>query len=110
MTASYWAKAASDSSMLGRVPNFCPLPVVPVLDAKSQNGITGHRPCLVSGLEEMLSAIPGVQYAHVNLGAEKVTINYEDSVTGVESLIAVHQPRRVRRRTLLGPPPLGRKL
>jgi len=24
----------------------------------------------------------------VNLGAEKVTINYEDSVTGVESLIA----------------------
>jgi len=57
--------------------------------ATTELRVTGlARPGLVSGLEEMLSAIPGVQYAHVNLGAEKVTINYEDSVTGVDSLIA----------------------
>ena len=57
--------------------------------ATTELRVTGlARPGLVSGLEEMLSAIPGVQYAHVNLGAEKVTINYEDSVTGVEPLIA----------------------
>ena len=57
--------------------------------AKSQFRVTGlARPGLVSNLEEMLSAIPGVEYAHVNLGAEKVTVNYEDSVTGVDALIA----------------------
>ena len=39
-------------------------------------------------MEGLLSAVEGVEYAHVNLGAAKVTITYDDSVTGVEALIA----------------------
>lgn len=49
-------------------------------------GITG--PGLVSKAEEALSAVQGVEYAHVNLGAGKVSINFDDSVTSPAALIA----------------------
>ncbi len=50
-------------------------------------GITG--PGLVSKAEEVLSAVQGVEYAHVNLGAAKASIHFDDSVTSAEALIAV---------------------
>ena len=50
-------------------------------------GITGHG--LVSKAEEVLSAAQGVEYAHVNLGAAKASVNFDDSVTSAEALIAV---------------------
>ena len=49
-------------------------------------GLAGQGLC--RGMEELLSAIEGVEYVHVNLGAAKVTINYDDSLTGVEALTA----------------------
>lgn len=45
-------------------------------------------PGLVSSVEELLSQQVGVDYAHVNLGAAKVTVDFDDSLTGVEMLIA----------------------
>lgn len=36
----------------------------------------------------MLSAVAGVQYAHVNLGAAKVTVDFDDTVTEADALIA----------------------
>ncbi len=57
--------------------------------ATSELLVTGlARPGLASSVEEMLSALAGVEYAHVNLGAGKVTVNYDDSVTGVQALTA----------------------
>lgn len=51
--------------------------------------VTGlAEPGLPSAVESLLSAIQGVEYAHVNLGAAEVTINYDDSVTDAEALIA----------------------
>ncbi len=57
--------------------------------AKTEMQVTGlAAPGRVSEMEERLSAIPGVQYAHVNLGAGKVTVEYDDEVTGAEALLA----------------------
>jgi len=57
--------------------------------AKAELGVTELAgPGVVSSVEELLSGVAGVEYAHVNLGAGKVTIHYEDTVTGVETLIA----------------------
>jgi copper chaperone CopZ len=46
------------------------------------------EPGLVRRMEEALSAVAGVEYAHVNLGAAKVTIEYDDSVIDADGLIA----------------------
>ncbi len=43
-------------------------------------GMTGQG--VVSSVEELLAGLAGVEYVHVNLGASKVHINYDDSVTG----------------------------
>jgi P-type Cu+ transporter len=57
--------------------------------AKTELRVAGlAEPGLPSNVEGLLSAVEGVEYAHVNLGAAKVTINYDDSVTGAEALIA----------------------
>jgi copper chaperone CopZ len=46
----------------------------------------------VRSIELKLSKVPGVEYAHVNLGAGKATVEYDDSLTGVDHLIgAVEQ-------------------
>jgi copper chaperone CopZ len=51
--------------------------------------VTGlAEPGAVRSMEEMLSALPGVEYAHVNLGAAKITINYDDSITEADALTA----------------------
>ncbi len=51
------------------------------------NGLA--EPGLVRGLEEKLSAVAGVEYAHVNLGAGKVTVEFDDCICGPEALLAV---------------------
>ena len=57
--------------------------------AKTVLRVTGlAEPGLPSAVESLLSAIQGVEYAHVNLGAAKVTITYDDLVTGADALIA----------------------
>ena len=47
------------------------------------------EPGLVRSVEESLSAVKGVEYAHVNLGAGKVIIEFDDSATGVEAFIVI---------------------
>ena len=50
------------------------------------DGLAG--PGLPSTVEELLSAVHGVEYVHVNLGAAKVAITYDDSLTSSEAFIA----------------------
>jgi len=58
--------------------------------AKAELRVSGlAEPGLVRSVEESLSAVEGVEYAHVNLGAGKVTIEYDDSVTGVDASITI---------------------
>jgi copper chaperone CopZ len=45
----------------------------------------------VRSIELKLCAVPGVSYAHVNLGAGAVTVEYEDSQATPEKLIAAVQ-------------------
>lgn len=40
-------------------------------------------------IEMTLGGVEGVEYTHVNLGAAKITVEYDDSVTGPEQFIAV---------------------
>ena len=42
----------------------------------------------VSSIEMKLSKVPGVESAHVNLGAGKATVEYDDSRANVDQLIA----------------------
>ena len=41
----------------------------------------------VRSIETKLSGVPGVEYAHVNLGAGKAAVEFDDSQTKVEDLI-----------------------
>lgn len=46
----------------------------------------------VRSIETKLSGVKGVEYAHVNLGAEKATVEFDDAMVNVEKLIgAVEQ-------------------
>ena len=42
----------------------------------------------VRTVEKKLSSIDGVEYAHVNLGAANATVEFDDSKTKAEKLIA----------------------
>jgi copper chaperone CopZ len=42
----------------------------------------------VRSIEMKLSKVPGVSYAHVNLGAGVACAEYDDSLTGPDQLIA----------------------
>jgi copper chaperone CopZ len=58
--------------------------------AKIELRVSGlAEPGLVRGVEESLSAVEGVEYAHVNLGAGKVTIEYDDAVTGLDAFMTI---------------------
>jgi copper chaperone CopZ len=58
--------------------------------AKAELRVSGlTEPGLVRSVEEALSAVKGVEYVHVNLGVGKVTIEYDDSVTGVEIFLSI---------------------
>jgi copper chaperone CopZ len=58
--------------------------------AKAELRVSGMaKPGLVRSVEESLSGVEGVEYIHVNLGAGKVTIEYDDSVTAVEAFITL---------------------
>ena len=48
-------------------------------------GLTGSG--VPSSVEELLSALPGVGYVHVNLGASKIHVDYDDSLLSVEALL-----------------------
>lgn len=57
--------------------------------AKAELGVTGlAEPGLPSTVEGLLSAVRGVEYAHVNLGAAKVIVTFDDSLTSADALIA----------------------
>jgi len=46
----------------------------------------------VRSIETKLSGVKGVEYAHVNLGAGKATVEFDDAIVNVENLIgAVEQ-------------------
>ncbi len=49
-------------------------------------GLTGSG--VPSSVEELLSALPGVEYVHVNLGASKIHVDYEDSLISVDAFLA----------------------
>jgi copper chaperone CopZ len=51
----------------------------------SVQGMTGDG--VVRNIEANLSGVNGVEYVHVNLGAAKITVDYDDSVTNAEQLI-----------------------
>jgi len=58
--------------------------------AKAELRVSGlAKPGLVRSVEESLSGVEGVEYIHVNLGAGRVTIEYDDSVTKVEAFITL---------------------
>ena len=58
------------------------------MKAKTELRVTGlGAPGLVRTVEEDLAAVEGVEYAHVNLGAGKVTVEFDDSVVGVDELL-----------------------
>lgn len=51
----------------------------------SVQGMTGDG--VVRSIETGLSGVQGVEYTHVNLGAGKVTVEYDDSLTSADQLI-----------------------
>lgn len=51
----------------------------------SVEGMTGDG--VVRGIETGLSEVKGVEYAHVNLGAGKIRVEFDDSVTSADQLI-----------------------
>ena len=51
----------------------------------SVQGMTGDG--VVRNIEANLGGVNGVEYVHVNLGAAKITVDYDDSVTNAEQLI-----------------------
>ena len=51
----------------------------------SVQGMTGDG--VVRNIEADLGGVDGVEYVHVNLGASKITVDYDDSVTNAEQLI-----------------------
>lgn len=58
------------------------------MKAKAELRVAGlAEPGRVRGLEETLAGVEGVEYAHVNLGAGKLTVEFDDSVTDVEKLL-----------------------
>ncbi|MDQ1471680.1 MAG: Heavy-metal-associated domain [Bryobacterales bacterium] len=42
---------------------------------------------VVRNIETSLSGVRGVEYAHVNLGAGKITVEYDDAVATADQLI-----------------------
>jgi copper chaperone CopZ len=42
---------------------------------------------VVRGIETSLSGVKGVEYAHVNLGAGKINVEFDDSITTADQLI-----------------------
>jgi copper chaperone CopZ len=50
----------------------------------SVQGMSGD----VRNIELTLGGITGVDYAHVNLGAAKITVEFDDSLTDANQLIA----------------------
>ena len=52
----------------------------------SVQGMTGDG--VVRNIEQTLGGVKGIEYAHVNLGAAKITVEYDDSVTNTEKLVA----------------------
>jgi copper chaperone CopZ len=56
----------------------------------SVEGMTGEG--VVRSIETSLSGVKGVDYAHVNLGAGKISVEFDDSVASADQLIgAVEQ-------------------
>jgi copper chaperone CopZ len=51
----------------------------------SVQGMTGEG--VVRNIETSLSAIKGVEYAHVNLGAGKIMVEFDDSIATADQLM-----------------------